>query len=91
MAVDTKQKRASAIGVRWAWLPILPDADGSVSQADRQDVAFTYTGILSASPVVAAVSKVLHALQFVSTLTVDGFTPTLVSRAFKNVLTARAD
>lgn len=59
MAIDTAQKRSSAIGLGQPYIVILPTPDGSVSQADRQDAAFSYSGILAGAAVEAAISKIL--------------------------------
>lgn len=45
MAVDTRSKRASVLGVGLISALTLPLSDGSVDQADRQHVAFCYAGI----------------------------------------------
>ena len=90
MAVDSKQKRSSAIGLRQAWLPVLPDADGSLDQGDRQDTAFSYMGILSSSPSITKVSKVVTAFAAASLMKVASYTSTFTVHGFK-VLTARAD
>ena len=49
MAVDTRDKRASAIGLI-PWLLQGPTPDAAFSQADRQQIAFTYRGILATAP-----------------------------------------
>jgi hypothetical protein len=49
MAVDTRNKRASVLGLTLAALAVLPAPDGTVAQADRQQVAWCYAGI-SAEP-----------------------------------------
>ena len=46
MAVDTRDKRGAAIQ-EGSLLEVLPLADGTVGQADRQQVALTYPGILA--------------------------------------------
>jgi hypothetical protein len=51
MAVDTRQKRASAIGLGLAALLVLPAPDGTIDQADRQQAASAYAGILAAPSV----------------------------------------
>jgi len=54
MAIDTRNKRASAIDIESPWRDSLPLADGAIGQADRQHAAFLYSGILADAPVVAA-------------------------------------
>jgi len=45
MAVDTRNKRASAI-MCWRQIPIPPNPDGAISSsADRQQIGFAYAGI----------------------------------------------
>lgn len=53
MAIDTRDKRASAIGGSLPWRSVYPLADGTIGQADRQIVSFLYSGILADAPVVA--------------------------------------
>jgi hypothetical protein len=43
--MDTRNKRASALGFALAALVILPAPDGAIAQADRQQVSFSYAGI----------------------------------------------
>jgi hypothetical protein len=49
MALDTRSRRASALGIVQPWTLTLPPSDGTVGQADRQHVAFCYAGITAAS------------------------------------------
>ena len=52
MALDTRDKRASAIHVGMPWRGLLPLPDGAaLDQGDRQQVAFMYRGILAGAPV----------------------------------------
>lgn len=46
MAIDTRNKRASAINVGLPWRCSFPMPDGSISQADRKHVSLLYAGIL---------------------------------------------
>lgn len=50
MAIDTRDKRASAIGVALPWRSLLPAPDGVLDQGDRQQVALHYRGIAAANP-----------------------------------------
>ena len=43
--MNTRNKRASAIGLGLAALVVLPAPDGSSDQPDRQQVALCYSGI----------------------------------------------
>jgi hypothetical protein len=45
MAVDTRSKRASVLGIGLAAALTLPLSDGTVGQADRAHVALCYAGI----------------------------------------------
>ena len=45
--LDTREKRASGVHVGVPWRGVLPLPDGTVSQADRQQVATFYAGILA--------------------------------------------
>jgi hypothetical protein len=51
MAVDTRSKRASVLGLGLAAALTLPLADAAVGQSDRQHVAFAYPGISAGSPI----------------------------------------
>lgn len=52
MAIDTRDKRSSAIGVGLPWR-VYPNPDSSLDQGDRQQTAFLYRGILAEENVVA--------------------------------------
>jgi hypothetical protein len=45
MAVDTRNKRASAINLMLPWRGQLPAPDGTIDELDRAHVAFLYAGI----------------------------------------------
>lgn len=45
MAIDTRAKRASVLGVAMAATLTLPAPDSTVGQPDRQGVAYAYSGI----------------------------------------------
>src|SRR3990167_6218300 len=47
MAVDTRSRRACVLGVANPIILTLPEPAGAISQAERQHVAFCYSGILS--------------------------------------------
>lgn len=42
MAVDTRDKRASVLGVGCTWRVVLPSPNGSVDAGDRKQVATCY-------------------------------------------------
>ena len=54
MAVDTRNKRSSVLGLALSVTLTLPLADGTVALADRQHVAFCYAGIDATVSVVPA-------------------------------------
>lgn len=48
MAIDTRDKRGSAIGFNKPFGAVYPNPDGAItSQADRQQAAYAYRGILA--------------------------------------------
>lgn len=49
MALDTRNKRASAIGAGLAFLVMLPAPDGTVAAADRIHATGLYAGIAAAT------------------------------------------
>lgn len=51
MAVDTRDKRASVLGLALASLLVLPEP-GTLDQPDRQHVAYSYRGITAEEIVV---------------------------------------
>ena len=53
MAVDTRNKRASILGIGLAAALVLPAPDATVAQSDRQQTAFAYAGISAESPTEA--------------------------------------
>jgi len=53
MAIDTRDKRASAVHVALPWRGLLPLPDAAAeNQGDRQQTALFYRGILASAPVV---------------------------------------
>ena len=51
MAVDSRNKRASVLGFGLAALLVMPAPDGTIDQADRQHVAYSYPGITAGTPI----------------------------------------
>jgi hypothetical protein len=48
VAIDTRNKRASALGIALPGRAVFPNPDGSLgNQADRQHIAYGYPGILA--------------------------------------------
>lgn len=64
MAVDSRDKRSSAINVSSPWRGMLPLPDGTVDQADRQHAPFVYAGI-SASSAAPAAARGINAVLFI--------------------------
>lgn len=50
MAVDTRNKRASCLGIGGPVALVETDPDGTVAQADRQQAAYSYAGIAASAP-----------------------------------------
>jgi len=47
MPLDTRSKRASSVGMLAPFILAPPFPDGTISQGDRQHIAWTYSGILA--------------------------------------------
>jgi hypothetical protein len=60
MAVDSRSKRASSVSIMLPFVlaPVLPD--GTIAQADRQHIAFSYSGILASA--AEALAEALYLL-----------------------------
>jgi len=69
MAIDSRSKRASILGIGLAAGLALPLVDGSVDQPDRQHVTFSYAGIQAGNPTIVTPA--------------DYFRVTAVSRFFR--------
>lgn len=52
MAVDTRNKRASVIGLAFSVLLTLPAPDATVHDVDRPHLAYSYSGLTAEAPVV---------------------------------------
>jgi hypothetical protein len=57
MAIDTRQKRASALRVGRPWIATMPPADGTVDFVDRRQLGFSYSGYASIAIVIPGVSN----------------------------------
>ncbi len=57
--LDTRDKRGSALGIGLAFLRVLPDPDGAITQPDRQQVALTYSAIAAGVVVVPTIDPTL--------------------------------
>lgn len=52
--LDTRSKRASSVGILVGFFVLaLPLPDGAIAQADRQHIAWSYSGIAASAPAVA--------------------------------------
>jgi hypothetical protein len=60
--VDTRDKRASAIGGALPWRGLLPLPGGGLDQTARQQLAFHYRGILAALPPPPGVVEVIDGI-----------------------------
>ncbi len=58
MAIDTANKRASAISPASPWRGLWPVPDGTVDSGDRAETAYLYRGLHETAP-AAAVSSYL--------------------------------
>ena len=56
MPVDSRNKRASIIGLDLMWFRIFPNPDGVIDVNDRQQTAYKYAGTLSASTATGGVA-----------------------------------
>ena len=59
MAIDTKNKRMSVIGLALPVPSMLPDSDGTIAIADRLHLLWLYSGIAAATPAVFVVSAIV--------------------------------
>ena len=57
MALDTRSKRASSVGILLAFVLAPPLPDGTLGQGDRQHIAATYSGILATGVAINPFSK----------------------------------
>jgi hypothetical protein len=69
MPLDSRNKRASALGIGLAALVVLPAPDGTVVQADRQQVAYCYAGISAQALVEYDVMVLTNVVLTAATLT----------------------
>jgi hypothetical protein len=59
MPLDNPGKRRSSVGLLQPWQPNIPsplESPGAVDQADQQQMAWTYAGILAGAPPPAALA-----------------------------------
>lgn len=55
--LDTAAKRMSGIGIDLPYLHVYPEPDGAFNQADRQQIAYKYRGILASGGAAAFVPR----------------------------------
>ena len=60
MAIDTRDKRGSVIGL--GLVSVLPLANSDIDQADRQQTVHMYSGILADAPVIVVPGSILVSL-----------------------------
>ena len=60
MAIDSRNKRASILGLAVATTLALPVPNGSIVVGDRQQVAFCYAGALNTSTTFALADLAIH-------------------------------
>lgn len=71
MAVDTRDKRASILGLGLALRLVLPNP-GAIDQPDRQQLAYSYRGITTGTP-VAQINQIIEATgEYVPAIEVSG-------------------
>jgi hypothetical protein len=51
MAADSRNKRASLIGLGTPWSRVLPNPDGTLDASDRLHLLYLYAGIAADEPV----------------------------------------
>ncbi len=56
--MDTRSKRASSVGILLSFVLAPPLPDGVISQGDRQHIAWSYSGVLSAEVAVTGLSLI---------------------------------
>lgn len=73
MAIDTAQKRRSSASFLLPFFTTSVSIDGSMSQADRQESAWGYSGILAAAPIGLQIVTLLSA-----SVTQPAITPSVI-------------
>jgi hypothetical protein len=77
MAVDTRSKRASVLGIGLAAALTLPLSDGAVGQPDRQHVAFCYAGLAASTVEAAQADVVVRVGELAGTIEISELTGTV--------------
>lgn len=61
MAVDTRDKRASCLGIAGPYRVVFPNPDGATTEeGDRQQVAYAYSGIEAGEAITVTVGVKVH-------------------------------
>ena len=89
MAIDTASKRSSALDFEEVWQAGVPLPDGAISQADRQHLAYSYSGILATTADVYV--KALHLWPMSAALTFETQSAALTVHDATGVLTTEND
>ncbi len=63
MAVDTADKRNSAIGMGLPWRNQYPIPDGSIASGDRQHIGWVYRGIAAGAIIASLRSCIFGAIR----------------------------
>jgi hypothetical protein len=80
MALDTRNKRGSALNVGSPWRGILPEPDGAISLGDRQTVVFLYAGIEAGAGSESPVFELIVYVQMPASLSKTVQMPASVKR-----------
>ncbi len=90
MAIDTRERRASLIGLGLPGLAVAPLPDGAVSEADRAQLGWLYAGLdYTAVPAVGLVALTLRARSVALTLEARSAALTLHPRSVALTLLER--
>jgi len=79
MAIDTRDKRGSIIGI--GLVVLLPLANGTIDQGDRQQTAHTYVGIVSDLPVIIETGNIVDRIY----AALDAFDGTINDRMYADL------
>lgn len=88
MAIDTRDKRASAGACALVWLVALPTPDSTISAADRAHSAGFYAGIAAGTPSIIDLTQQLSAALDAATtsITLDSaVTQSILDSVFRDV------
>ena len=81
MPIDSRNKRFSLLGLAMASLAVLPAPDATIDQADRQQLAYCYSGILAGALDEVAATPDVIIVASASVTTIIGPAPrTVIAR-----------